>query len=86
VMIIGLGLTHNPELKTLVLIKEAIWTFMTVNFIGMFIRRRQAEKAFISGDSEKAKAIAMIISKYMIPVNIVLGVVAIYLGVTLRGF
>jgi uncharacterized membrane protein len=85
IMLIALGLTQHAELKTIALIKEGIWTFMTLNFIAMYFRRGQAEKAFVSGDTEKAKKISTLITNYMIPINIILGVIAIYLGVTLRG-
>jgi len=66
-------------------IKEAIWLIMTVNLGAMIVRRKKAEKALKEGDVEAAKVLLGIIAKYMVPVNIVLGVIAIYIGVFLRG-
>lgn len=81
-MIYGLG--HKGHL--LVHIKEGIWTFMLINFIAMFIRRAKAEKHSRNGEIAEAKKIATIITNYMLPVNIALGLIAIYLGISLRGF
>jgi len=85
VMIYGLG--HKGDM--LVHVKEGIWTFMVINFIAMFIRRNRAEKLVKKGKEEnieEAKKIASLITKYMLPVNIILGVTAIYVGGVLRGF
>jgi uncharacterized membrane protein len=74
----GSGLTH---------FKEGIWLFMFLNFVAMYFRRRKAEALSRKGkeaDVAEAKKIAGLLSKYMIPVNIVLGIVAIYAGVMLR--
>jgi hypothetical protein len=59
---------------------------MTIVFIIIYIKRNKAEKAFIEGDFLGAKNNLSPIAKYYIPLNIILGIVAIYLGVTLRGF
>ncbi|MAD42223.1 MAG: hypothetical protein CL623_07510 [Arcobacter sp.] len=85
IMIIALGFKGTP-LYSFVIAKEAIWTIMTVVFIIIYIKRNKAEKAFIEGDFLAAKNNLAPIAKYYIPANIILGIVAIYLGVTLRGF
>lgn len=66
-------------------IKEAIWLVMTLNFGAMIFRRKKAEKALKAGNIEEAKELLGLIAKYMVPVNIALGVIAIYIGVFLRG-
>ncbi len=85
IMIIALGFKGTP-LYSFVIAKEAIWTIMTIIFITIYIKRNKAEKAFIEGDFLSAKNNLAPIAKYYIPINIILGIVAIYLGVTLRGF
>lgn len=85
IMIYALG--HKGDM--LIHIKEGIWTFMVINFIAMYIRRYKAEQYSKKGGKdnlEEAKKISSIITKYMLPVNIVLGVTAIYVGGLLRGF
>ena len=85
IMIIALGFKGTP-LYSFVIAKEAIWTVMTIVFIIIYVKRNKAEKAFIEGDFLAAKSNLAPIAKYYIPLNIILGIVAIYLGVTLRGF
>lgn len=65
-------------------VKEGIWTLMTLNLGAMIWRRNQAQKKIDAGDFAAAKPLLGMIGKYMVPVNIVLGIIAIYLGVTLR--
>ncbi|APW64650.1 hypothetical protein LPB137_01735 [Poseidonibacter parvus] len=85
ILILTLEFKGTP-LYSFVIAKEAIWTVMTIVFITIYIKRNKAEKAFISGDFLGAKNALMPIAKYYIPLNIVLGIVAIYFGITLRGF
>lgn len=65
-------------------IKEAIWLVMSINLGAMIWRRKKAEQALKHNDLETAKDMLGIIAKYMVPVNIVLGVTAIFIGVVLR--
>ena len=85
VMIIALGF-KGTQLYNFVILKEIIWTIMTIIFIFIYIKRNKASKAFNNGDLPTAKSHLVPIAKYFIPINIVLGIIAIYLGVTLRGF
>ncbi len=68
----------------LIYLKEAIWTVMALNLLAMILRRNRAEKLVLAGNFAEAKAKLELIGKYMVPVNIILGIIAIYLGVTLR--
>ncbi|MDD2291142.1 MAG: hypothetical protein PHV52_02585 [Aliarcobacter sp.] len=85
IMIIALEL-KSSELYNVVIIKEIIWSIMTFIFLIVYIKRNKAQKAFDSGDFASAKNNLLPIATYFIPVNIVLGLIAIFLGVTLRGF
>jgi len=68
----------------LVHIKEAIWMVMAVNYGYMVWRLLKAKKHLAAADLPAAKAMLGMIGKYLVPLNIVLGLVAIYLGVVLR--
>ncbi|MBD3800184.1 MAG: hypothetical protein IE886_01800 [Campylobacterales bacterium] len=68
----------------LVHVKEAIWLIMALNLGAMILRRNKAQKKIDAGDFAAAKGLLGLIGKYMVPLNIILGVIAIYLGVTLR--
>ena len=85
IMIIALGF-KGTELYSTVIAKEAIWIIMTVVFTLVYIKRNQAQKAFDKGEFPLAKQKLQPIANTLIPLNIVLGLIAIYLGVTLRGF
>ncbi len=65
-------------------LKEAIWMLMAMNLAVMAYLRTKAQKALVIKDFDSAKAKLGLIGKYMVPVNIALGVIAIYLGVFLR--
>ncbi|PHS59063.1 MAG: hypothetical protein COB17_00565 [Sulfurimonas sp.] len=81
-MIKGYSLSQT-EFKPLVHVKEAIWTIMFINLIFMIIRRNKADKLLNKGDTVGAKNQLSLIGKYMVPVNIILGTIAIFLGSTL---
>lgn len=68
----------------LVHLKEAIWLVMVINYGYMVWRLVKAKKFLALGDMPAAKAMLGMIGKYLVPLNIFLGLVAIYLGVTLR--
>ena len=52
----------------------------------IYIKRDKAQKAFDGGDFLSAKNQLNPLAKYLIPINIFLGIVAVILGITLRGF
>ncbi len=97
IMAVGLGFreaavdaNHNVIdenaffLYNLIHAKEAIWMIMAGNLALMMFLRSKAEKLLIKGDATGAKAKLGLIGKYMVPLNIILGIVAIYIGVFLR--
>ena len=85
IMSIGMDFKGTP-LYGMVHVKEAIWTIMTINYSLMFIKRNKAERLFVSGDLAGAKEQLSPIPNFMLPLNIALGVVALAVGITLRGF
>ena len=82
VMIIGYNMKAT-DLASVGYAKEGIWIVMFVNFIVMIVRRNRAVKLLQKGDFAGAKFSMELVGKYMIPLNIILGVVAIFLGSTL---
>ena len=83
-MAVGLGF-KGTDLYWLIHVKEVIWTLMTLNFIYMYIRRRKAQKLFDTGDLAGAKVQAAPLPNLLLPINIVLGIAAVFSGVVLRG-
>jgi len=85
VMLVGIGFKDTPLASTTYM-KEAIWLIMTANYIYMYVLRVKAQKLFDMGNLVEAKAKVANIPNILLPINIFLGIVAIYLGVTLRGY
>ncbi len=85
IMILGLNLKESPN-YSIAIAKEVIWTIMTVIFIFIYIKRNKAAKAFENGQLPVTKEHLSPLASYLIPINTILGIVAIFLGVTLRGF
>lgn len=84
-MILGLQLKASNH-YWIVILKEAIWTIMTINFAWMYWRRRRAWRHYQNGDLTAAKALVAAFPNRLLPLNMLLGVIALYAGVALRGF
>ncbi|WP_309499966.1 hypothetical protein [Sulfurovum sp.] len=76
---------HHSDLKSLFLSKEILWTIMAVNYTYMYIKRAKAWRLFSQGSIAEAKAQLGLIPNLLLPINIVLGIIALWLGVSLRG-
>ena len=76
---------HHGDLKSLFISKEILWMIMAVNYTYMYIKRAKAWKLFSTGNVAEAKAQLSWIPNVLLPLNIVLGLVALWLGVSLRG-
>lgn len=76
---------HHGDLKSLFLSKEILWTVMAVNYIYMYIKRAKAWRLFCKGEVALAKAQLSLIPNLLLPLNIILGIAALWLGVSLRG-
>jgi len=66
--------------------KESIWTIMSLNFAYMYFKRYKAMKLFSNGDLESAKQSIAMIPSLLLPINIALGLLAIFFGITFRAF
>ncbi len=75
---------YAMDIYNLVHVKEVIWMLMAINLGSMVLRRNQVDKLLKLEKIPEAKAKLEPIGKYMVPVNIALGIFAIYLGVSLR--
>ena len=82
IMIKGYSLSQS-EFSLMAHAKEGIWAVMAVNLFVMIMRRNRAMKLLSQGDMIGAKFSLELIGKYMVPLNIILGIVAIFLGSTL---
>jgi len=67
-------------------IKTQLWTLMTMVFGYIYFKYTKASGAYESGDVEECGKQLAPIAKYLIPTNIALGVLAVFLGVIVRGY
>ncbi len=81
VLIIGAGYSGWK-----IYVKEAIWTVMTLNYIYMYIQRFRAARALKKDDIQRAKELIRLLPNRLLPLNIILGIIAILFGVMIRGF
>jgi uncharacterized membrane protein len=70
----------QTEFSMIAHIKEGIWALMAINLFIMILRRNRAVKFLEAGDMVGAKFSLELIGKYMVPLNIILGIIAIFLG------
>ncbi|MBN2894549.1 MAG: hypothetical protein JXK05_01470 [Campylobacterales bacterium] len=82
IMAVGMGL-HHGELKLIAFAKEGIWSVMALNLGAMIYRRKKAQRLIDAGEFSSAAPLLGLIGRVMVPVNIALGIVAIFLGVML---
>ncbi|QSZ42741.1 hypothetical protein GJV85_11660 [Sulfurimonas aquatica] len=79
IMIKGYSISAS-DYKVLGYAKEGIWSVMLVAYIVMVMRRNRAQKAIAEGDFVLAKNQLGLIGAVMVPINITLGVIAIFIG------
>ena len=79
ILSIVLELKHT-EYSMFAHIKDGIWSLMAINFFTMMYRRVKADKAMLNGDFVTAKNQLSLIGSFMVPLNIALGTMAIFLG------
>jgi len=84
-MTIGFGFKGTP-LAPVAHTKEALWVIMTILFVLISLKRNKAQMYFDAKDYKSAKETLSLLSVFLIPANIILGIIALYLGITLRGF
>ena len=70
----------------IVYLKFAIWGVMAINYCYMYIQRYRALRLFKKGDFAGSKDISKDLPHKLLPLNIFLGIIAIFLGVILRGY
>lgn len=86
-MHIGLGFkAGSPTTYVMVHTKEALWTFITFNFIYMYFKYLNAKKGFAEENYIEVEENVILMVKYLIPLNLLLAIISVYFGVILRGF
>lgn len=86
-MHIGLGFKNgSPLTYTMVHIKEALWTFIAFNFVYMYFKYLRAKKGLAEENYIEVEENVILMTKYLIPLNLILAIISVYFGVILRGY
>lgn len=86
-MSVGLGFEYaNPTLFSLIHVKEALWVFISFNFIFMYIKLMNSRRLFRKREFFEVHENLKLIVNYLMTLNIVLTFIAAYIGVIIRGF
>jgi uncharacterized membrane protein len=75
----------NPILKTILYTKGYIWAFMTIAYFYAYNKTKMAKRICFKGDSLLAVENLKVIANYVFVLNFILGLIAIYFGIMLRG-
>lgn len=86
IMMLGIGFKSVPTLYLTVHIKSQIWMLMAVVYGIIYFKFTKAKKMFELGDLDGAKQKLAPLAKWLIPINIFLGLIEIMLGIVLRGY
>ncbi len=86
-IILTLGMNFKgTHLYIIIHIKETIWLIMALNFFAIYQTTKKAQKLIHNHDTLKGREQLAIINKLLLPINIILGLVALYFGIILRGY
>ena len=86
-MSVGLGFEYaSPTLYSLIHVKEALWVFIAFNFIYMYIKLMNTRRLFKTREFFEVHENLGLIVTYLMPLNLILTLIAAYIGVIIRGF
>lgn len=83
----GMGFEFgDPAALIIVHIKETIWMFIAFNFAYAFKKYLNAKKAFEEEDFLAVQENIILITKYLIPLNLMVSLIAVYLGILISSY
>jgi uncharacterized membrane protein len=86
-MTVGLGFEYaSPITSTMIHIKEAIWLFIAFNFGFMYWKFLNARQSYKKRDFFEVEEHIILIVNFLIPLNLLLSLAALYIGIVIRGF
>ena len=85
-MNIGMGFEYgDPTAFIMVHIKEAIWLFLAFNFLYIYRKYLNAKKAYSQKDFLLTQENIILITKYLLPLNLLISLIAVYFGIAIKG-
>jgi len=86
-MSVGLGFEYaNPTTFSLIHVKEALWVFIAFNFLYMYIKFHNSKILYKKREFFEVHENLKLIVNYLMTLNIILTLIAFYIGVIIRRF
>ena len=86
IIVIAKNLTTNgPLIETIIYTKGYIWIAMTSLYVYALVKIKSARNICFHGDTLRAIASLKAVTNYAFTLNVLLGLIAIYFGIMLRG-
>jgi len=84
-MNVGMGFEYgNPTTFIMIHIKETIWLFLIFNFLYMYKKYLNATKAYKEKDFLLTQENIILITKYLLPLNLIVALIAVYFGIAIK--
>ena len=84
-MNIGMGFEYgDPTTFIMIHVKEAIWLFLVFNFLYMYKKYLNAKKAYKEKDFLVTQENIILITKYLLPLNLIVSLIAVYFGIAIK--
>jgi len=84
-MNVGMGFEYgDPTTFIMIHIKEAIWLFLIFNFLYMYKKYLIAKKACKEKDFLVTQENIILITKYLLPLNLIVSLIAVYFGIAIK--
>ncbi len=85
-MNVGMGFEYgDPTTFIMIHVKEAIWLFLAFNFLYMYKKYLNASKAYKEKDFLMTQENIILITKYLLPLNLIVALMAVYFGIAIKG-
>jgi uncharacterized membrane protein len=86
-MNVGMGFEYgDPTAFIMIHIKESIWLFIAFNFMYIYKKYLNAKKAYKDKDYLVVQENIILITKYLVPLNLVCSLIAVYFGILIKGY
>jgi uncharacterized membrane protein len=77
---------NNPTYSAMMHIKELVWVFILFNMIYIYVKYKNALKAFKKNLLIETHENIILIVKYLIPIILFFGLIAVFFGNAIRGW
>ncbi|NOX15088.1 MAG: hypothetical protein GXP61_03520 [Epsilonproteobacteria bacterium] len=86
-MNVGMGFAYgDPTAFIMIHIKESLWIFIAFNFLYIYKKYLNAKKALEVENYLEVQENIILIMRYLMPLNLVCSLIAVYFGIIIKGY